>query len=112
MQLSIRKQIGKTSYTFLVEGKNLWDLVMESEKLSFQDVSKCGLCDSDYLYLTAYETKDDGYKYVKIVCAKCKASLTFGQPKKNPDTFYLRKTEEGKLDWKKYEPKASEGGKS
>ena len=112
MQLSIRKQIGKTSYTFLVEGKNLWDLVMESEKLSFQDVQKCGLCESDHLYLTAYKTKDDGFKYVKVACAKCRASLAFGQPKINPDTYYLRKTEEGKLDWKKYEPKSSEGGKS
>ena len=112
MQLSIRKQIGNKTYTFLVEGNTLWDVVMESEKLSFQDVQKCGLCGNEHLYLTAYKTKDDGYKYVKVVCAGCKASLTFGQPKSNPDTFYLRKTDDGKLDWKKYEPKSSEGGRS
>jgi hypothetical protein len=112
MQLSIRKQIGSTTYTFLVEGKNLFDLVLESEKLSFSNVKECGLCKSESLYLTAYKTKEDSYKYVKIVCAKCKASVTFGQPKENPDIFYLRKTEDKKLDWKAYESKASTGGRS
>jgi MinD superfamily P-loop ATPase len=111
MQLSIRKQIGSTSYTFLVEGKNLFDMVLEAEKLSFGNVKECGLCKSESLYLTAYETKDEGYKYVKIVCSNCKASVTFGQPKKSPDTFYLRKADDGKLEWKTYEPKASTGEK-
>jgi hypothetical protein len=112
MQLSIRKQIGKTSYTFLVEGKNLWDVVMESEKLSFQDVHECGLCKCDLLYLKAYKTKEKGFKYVKIVCSKCKGSLTFGSTQNDPDIYYLRKTDNGKFDWQKYEPKHSEGGRS
>jgi len=105
MELMIGKQIGKTRYTFVVKGNDLHELVMEAEKLSFHDVFKCGLCGDEFLYLTAYVTKDDGYKYVKIVCIKCKASVTFGQQKKNPGVFYLRKTEDGKLDWKAYEPK-------
>lgn len=102
MEMIIKKQIGNKSYTFVVAGKTFWDVIMESEKLSFYDVSKCGLCGSENLYLTAYETKEEGYKYAKVACAKCKASITFGQPKKNPETFYLRKDEEGNYDWKPY----------
>ena len=106
MEMIITKQIGKTKYSFIVAGANLHSVVTEAEHLSFNDVYKCGICDSEFLYLTAYETKEEHFKYVKIVCAKCKASVTFGQPKANPNTFYLRKTEDGKLDWQKYEPKA------
>lgn len=110
MEMMIGKQIGKTRYTFVVKGNDLHEVVMDAEKLSFQDVPKCGLCQSDELYLTAYVTKDEGYKYVKIVCRKCRGSVTFGQQKKNPLVFYLRKTEDGKLDWQKHEER-SEGGK-
>lgn len=102
MELILRKTIGQTEYSFIVQGKNLWDLVMESQKLSFHDIHACGLCKSDNLGLTAYETPEEGYKYVKIVCWKCKASLTFGQPKKSPDTFYLRKNDDKTLAWEPF----------
>ena len=98
MQLQVIKKIGNQEYPFTVEGANLFECLMESKKLSFQGVSKCGLCDSDWLYLTAYETKE-GYKYAKVCCVKCNGSVTFGQPQKSPDTFYLRKNEDGKLKW-------------
>ena len=54
MQLSIKKKIGKNTYTFLVEGKTLYDVLMESNKLSFEDVEKCGLCGSDNIVLGAH----------------------------------------------------------
>jgi len=110
MKLIISKHVGKRKYQFEVEGKNLFELVEASQKLSFSDVYKCALCNSDNLYLTAYRTKEKGYEYVKLACAACRASITFGQPTKEPNTFYLRK-QNGILDWKAYEkPKDNENG--
>ena len=104
MQLFIKKQIGKTPFTFVVEGKNLFEVQMEAQKLSFYDVYKCGVCGSDSLRLHAYVTKEEKFEYLKVVCNKCKAGLTFGQVKKSPDTFYLRKNDLTKaLDWIAYE---------
>ena len=103
MQLFIKKQIGKTPLTFVVEGKNLFEVQMEAQKLSFYDVHKCGVCDSDDLRLNAYITNEDKFEYTKIVCNKCRASLIFGQKKKSPDTFYLRRNDDKKLDWVVYE---------
>jgi len=107
MNLTIKKKIGVSEYDFTVSGTNLWEVVMEMENLSFPNISKCGLCGSDWLRLTAYETKEDKYHYVKVVCHKCHGSLTFGQQKKNPNQFYLRKNEQGKQDWKE-NPKSAE----
>lgn len=101
MEMIIKKQIGKTQYTFVVEGKNLHEITMESKKLSFYDVPKCGLCGSDNLFLTAHVAQKK-FKYTEIRCAKCKATLTFGQTQEDPDTFYLRKNEQGEYDWKPY----------
>lgn len=106
MKLQLSKRVGKKNYVFEVEGKDLHEVVMESQKLSFNDISMCGLCGSDNLYLNAYITKEDKFKYVKIVCFQCKASLTFGQVKASPETYYIRKNEQGKQDWQAYvEPK-------
>lgn len=105
MKMSFQKQIGNKSYVFEVEGRNLHEVVMESEKLSFPSVSKCGLCESDWLVLKAYVTKEGGYEYTKIACLKCGASLTFGQRKDNKDQFFLRKNEQGKLDWQERQDK-------
>ena len=98
MKMTFQKQIGNKTYLFEVEGNNLHDVVMESEKLSFPSVTKCGLCESEYLSLKAYVTKE-GYEYTKVVCHKCGASVTFGQRRDNKDQFFLRKTEQGRLEW-------------
>ena len=105
MELIIRKTIGKQVYSFVCSGKNLHDCVMEAEKLSFGDVPKCGLCGNENLVLRAYMTKEGGFRYTKIECLACRGGLTFGQQKKDPDTFYLRKTEDGKPEWIKPEKK-------
>ena len=101
MEMIIKKQIGKTAYTFVVEGKNLHEVVMESKKLSFYDVYKCGLCGDENLSLSAHVAKGK-FKYTEIRCNKCKASLTFGQTQEDPDTFYLRRVD-GQYDWKAFE---------
>jgi hypothetical protein len=97
MQLTIKKKIGRDTHTFIVEGKNLHDLVMESKKLSFNNVENCGLCGSDNLVLDG-RIAQNKFKYVDIKCLDCRGSLTFGRPQEDPDTFYLRKTDTGKKD--------------
>lgn len=104
MEMILKKTIGKTNYTFVVQGKNLFDVVMESQKLSFGDVQKCGVCGKDSLVLSAHKAQDK-FKYVEIRCLSCKAQINFGQKQEDPDTFYLRKTEDKKFDWKKFEEK-------
>ena len=99
MKLNVNKKIGRNEYVFQVEGDNLHAVLMETKKLSFNDVPKCGLCDSDLLYLTAYTTKEQGFEYVKVVCAKCSGSVTFGKSKDKKDVYFLRKTDDYKLDW-------------
>lgn len=110
MEQIIKKTIGSTVHTFVVSGKNLFDVVMESQKLSFPDVECCGLCGSDDLTLGAHHGTDGKgnkvYKYTDIKCGKCRASLTFGQPKEDPDTFYLRKNDKNDNDWKPFAKEA------
>lgn len=107
MQMSLVKTIGNKKYTFTSIGEDLFELVMEMQHISFQDVYKCGLCASDSLYLRAYETDKDKYQYVKIVCAACGAQLTFGKAKKD-GSFFLRKNEDKTLAWEKVEKKEPE----
>lgn len=101
MQLFIYKQIGRNKYTFVVEGKNLFETIMESRKLSFYDVPACGKCNSDNLILTAHTAgKKDEFEYTEIRCLKCGASLTFGQTKADKDVFFLRKNADKTFAWK------------
>ena len=109
MQLIIKKQIGKNTYPFTFEGKNLHEVVMESKKLSFYDIPKCGLCGSDNLVLSAHVAQGK-FKYTEIRCVDCRGQLTFGQTQEDPDTFYLRKND-GKYDWQVFEPKDNKSNK-
>jgi len=94
MQLTIKKKVGKETYTFIVEGANLFETLMEANKLSFGNIDKCGLCGSENLILGAHEAKGK-YKYVDIKCLNydCRGSLTFGKREDDPDTYFLRKAE-------------------
>ena len=104
MQMYIKKQIGKNPYTFVVEGKNLFEMVMESQKLSFPDVEKCGICGSNEIFLHArLAGEKNQFKYTEIRCKKCKAQLQFGQTQEDPNVFYLRKVQQGEnkvFEWK------------
>ena len=105
MNLTIEKKIGKNTYPFTVEGKNLYELVMEQQKLSFGNVDKCGCCESDNLILNA-RLAQKKFKYVEVKCLKCKASLVFGCTQENPDVFYLRKEDADTNGFKKFAWKA------
>ena len=101
MKLTIRKTIGNKQYSFCFEGADLHECLMESQKISFYDLMKCGIdgCGSPHLRLYAYETKEEKYKYIKVMCSACKASLTLGQSKKD-NAYYFRKDENTKaLAW-------------
>jgi hypothetical protein len=108
MEMSFNRQFGGKKYTFTVAGNNLFELVMQAQKISSFDVFKCGMCESEHLYLYAYTTEKGNFDYVKLVCADCKAQVTFGQPKKDKNTFYLRKNEDKSIAWEKYEKKNRE----
>lgn len=99
MKYFVKKKIGKDVHSFEVEGKNLNECIMEAKKLSFPDVDKCGICDSDNLTIDSHVAMKK-YKYTYIKCLSCQATLNFGQQTENPDIFYLRRTPDKKLDWK------------
>lgn len=99
MKITIKKKIGVSEYNFSFEGKDLWECLMESQKVSFYDLTSCGICDSNLLRLYAYETKEDKYKYIKVVCNSCKGSLTLGQSKKDNAHYYRKNEETKRLDW-------------
>ena len=101
MKMTATKQIGKNKYTFFFEGKNLYEVVMEAQKLSFRDIPLCGCCKGDNLILDAHLAQGK-FKYVSVKCLDCKASLTFGQKQDDPDTYYPRRNEQKQLDWKAY----------
>lgn len=104
MQLFTKKKIGKEVYTFIHEGKNLYECVTESQKLSFGNVDKCDICNSENLILNA-RLAQKKFKYVEIKCLSCKGALVFGSMTENPDTYYLRKNKDThKYDWKEYKP--------
>lgn len=107
MEVIIKKKIGKETYPFVIAGNNLHELIMESQKLSFDDVDKCGICGSDRLILNARIAGPKKYKYVEVKCRGCKSALVFGNMTESPDTYYLRKIQKDNqkvYDWKEYNP--------
>lgn len=100
----IIKQIGRRKYTFTVNGKNFHEVLMNGQNLSFDDIEKCGLCQSDNLILQARITPEDNYEYAEVKCKQCKGALVFGKMKKSPDTYFLRRNDDGKFDWKEFIP--------
>jgi len=104
MQISNVKKIGKNEYTITGEGMNLFEAITDLNKASFGDIKECGICGSDALYLEAH-TAQAKYKYHSIKCGKCRASLTFGRREDDDNVSFLRRTGEGKYDWKEYTPK-------
>lgn len=105
MKLTITRRIGRKAYHFQCEGKNLYEVVKETEKLSFPDVPACGLCGKDNLVLRTRNAQNK-YKYTFIHCQDCKAQLVFGQKKEDADIFYLRRKDDKTFDWHHYEEEA------
>ena len=109
IRMTVVKVIGRSRHTFTFEGQTFFDVVLASEHLGFRDVVKCGKCGSDWLSLRAYETKEDAFQYVKVVCGKCRAQATFGKTKKD-GAFFLRKDDEHHVIWELPPEDAGERG--
>src|SRR5688572_25055446 len=98
MKKYVKKKIGKEYHTWEVEGANIYECEIEAGKLSFEDIHKCGLCNSDNLCLqTRFAQKK--FKYIYIKCNACIATLNFGQKIEDPNVFYLRKNKNKEYDW-------------
>jgi len=98
------KQIGRNKLMITYRGDDLHSALTSAREIGFPDIKKCGACNSDNLRLTAFTTEAEGYKYVKVICGDCRASLTMGQTKKD-HIYYARKNDNGHPDWVAYVPK-------
>ncbi|WP_019946693.1 hypothetical protein [Hymenobacter aerophilus] len=105
LQMMVSKRLGRRQFHFTVQGATFHDTVAEYDRLSFPDVAKCGLCGSDNLDLTAREAQGK-FKYTSLRCLDCRGDVTFGKRQDDDQTVFLRKTEDGKLDWRAYEKPA------
>jgi len=96
MQKIVKKQIGRHTHVFVVEGETLFDLLIEEGKLSFEDgeLQKCP-CGSDDLKLGAHKAQNK-FEYVHVRCKKCGATLNFGRRTDNKETYYFRKDKDSK----------------
>lgn len=104
MRMNLIKKIGKNNYHFQFEGSTLFEVLMESQKLSFDDVEQCGICGKNDLFLEAhYGTKNGkpAYEYCSVKCKDCKSSVTFGKTQEDSTVVFLRK-KGGNLDWQAY----------
>ena len=101
MQLDKSIQIGKEVRTFHGKGEDLFEVIADLKTVGIESVLKCGCCSSDYLKLDAFETKEQ-YRYVKVICKKCKASLTAGKTKKGGIYYWRRKEGSRDYDWQPY----------
>lgn len=97
----ITKQLGKRKYIFQFEGQTLFDVLMESQTLSFPDIPKCGNCNSDNLILKAHKAQEK-YEYVTVRCLKCNSYLNLGKCTDNK-TYFLNPDSKGNFNWEKYE---------
>lgn len=92
---------------FEVEGSGQKELFKELS--SIQEIfgeSACGLCDNTDIKHVVRSV--EGNDYFELKCAKCGATLSFGQHKKGGTLFPKRKGEDGQYlpnnGWYKWEP--------
>ncbi len=105
MKMNVTKKIGKTNYHFQFEGDTLFKVLQESQKLSFDDVTACGICKSDNLILESHWGTEKGknmYEYCSVKCQDCRASVTLGRTKEDTTVYFLRKDENKNIAWQKY----------
>jgi len=103
MRITTIKKIGRRDYAFEGEGLNVIEALGDLSKASFGDIQSCGLCNSENLYLEGHSAK--GFDFASIRCASCKATLKFGSRKDDKNVSYLRRNEQGQLNWEAYDPK-------
>lgn len=98
MEKIIKKQIGKEIHTFVIEAEDFHELILASQNLSFGDVYKCGLCNSDNLKLGAHIAGKKKFQYTTIRCLDCRSCLNFGRQTENKSIFYLKTKETDEKD--------------
>jgi hypothetical protein len=93
MIVQISKKIGKSTFTFKVEGEKEVDAL---SKAAFYATTPdvCGLCQSENVSLDSNKAK--GFTFVKIKCLNCNARSNMGQFKDGSGTFWK--------EWDKYTP--------
>lgn len=107
MQKIRTTQVGNTKHVFSFEGEDMWGVVYNEQQYALKDIEKCGKCESKNLRLMAFlsEKGTKQYKYLKVVCGDCGATLTCGRREDNPKLMFYRTIGEGenrKLDWQIY----------
>jgi hypothetical protein len=107
LQMMTTKRIGRRQFHFTTQGVDLHAAVAEKDRLSFQDVNVCGCCGSDNLDLVS-RVAQDKFKYTSVKCLDCRADLTFGKTQKDEHTYFLRRNDQGQLDWKPYSKEEQE----
>ncbi len=108
MKLASVLKIGRKNYTVYGEGDDWFECTFELSNLSFGNIEKCELCESDNLTLRAREAGKKKHKYVEVYCINCKGAVVFGRMQENPKTFYLRKNDKKKPDWRAFNPKQTD----
>lgn len=108
LKMSFSRIIGRETYHFQVEGANAFECFHNARVIGFPHIFECGICKSKNIHPRAYVTENGGFEYLKVVCSDCKASITFGRSKKDKNTMYLRRNEDGSFAWEKYEEKTEE----
>lgn len=78
MKISIKKQIGKTTFVFEIDEKDEMEAMSKAGVLAMMP-DKCGLCGKDNVSLSSNKAK--GYTFVKVVCKECDAQAQLGQYK-------------------------------
>ena len=106
MEISRNWKVGTQNYKLSGQGETFDEAAQQLAKVgSLYDMPKCGLCDSDWLRLTSYITKDgNNYHYNKLQCGKCRGSLNISEAKADSSRYY-KKNDDNKPDWQEYKGK-------
>lgn len=99
MKKLVHKKIGENTHTFEVEGKNFFECQMQAQKLSFDNVDHCGLCQSSNLDLHG-KTVNQEYEFISILCRDCRGTLNLSRRRDDPSFYYLPRNKDKTLAWK------------
>jgi translation initiation factor 2 beta subunit (eIF-2beta)/eIF-5 len=85
MKIVIKNTIGQSEYTFQIEEVDDIEALI---KASFygHPFKKCGLCESDDLFLEGRKAK--GFSFVSVKCNHCGATSSMGQYKDGKGFFW------------------------
>jgi len=91
MKINIQKKIGQENYSFEFDSPDFRKGLALAGMLA-QTPTKCGICDSKNVGLSA--NKNKGITFVKVICKECNARANFGEYKDGGFFWH---------SWEKYE---------